>query len=104
MTTNQTPEAGSVAKLAEARVLQSWCEARLGDSEWGHFMQQHFQRIAKCIGDLAALAEQGQRDSERLRAALILAREELDGLPRSLGYGFTQLPKIDAALNPEKTA
>jgi hypothetical protein len=70
MTTNQTPEAGSVAKLAEARVLQSWCEARLGDSEWGHFMQQHFQRIAKCIGDLAALAEQGQRDSERLRTAL----------------------------------
>lgn len=30
--------------------------------------------------------------------ALILARSELSGLPHSLGYSFTHLPKIDAAL------
>lgn len=30
--------------------------------------------------------------------ALTLARSELSGLPHSLGYSFTHLPKIDAAL------
>ena len=30
--------------------------------------------------------------------ALSLARQELSGLPHSLGYSFTHLPKIDSAL------
>ena len=42
-----------------------------------------------------ALAER----CERLEAALRMAREELGGLPHSLGYDFTHLPKIDAALS-----
>lgn len=33
-----------------------------------------------------------------LLEALILARNELAGLPHSLGYDFTHLPKIDAAI------
>ena len=33
-----------------------------------------------------------------LLEALKLARAELAGLPRSLGYGFTHLPKIDAVI------
>lgn len=33
-----------------------------------------------------------------LLEALTLARAELAGLPRSLGYDFTHLPKIDAAI------
>ena len=45
--------------------------------------------------DYAALAER----CERLEAALRMAREELGGLPHSLGYDFTHLPKIDAALS-----
>jgi hypothetical protein len=30
--------------------------------------------------------------------ALRVARAEFDGLPHSLGYAFTHIPKIDAAL------
>lgn len=30
--------------------------------------------------------------------ALKLARKEFDGLPHSLGYEFTHIPKIDAAI------
>lgn len=30
--------------------------------------------------------------------ALILCREEMNRLPRSLGYDFTHIPKIDAAI------
>ena len=33
-----------------------------------------------------------------LLEALKMARAELAGLPRSLGYGFTHLPKIDAVI------
>ncbi len=33
-----------------------------------------------------------------LLEALKMAREELGGLPHSLGYTFTHLPKIDAAI------
>jgi hypothetical protein len=33
-----------------------------------------------------------------LLEALVLARAELAGLPHSLGYNFTHLPKIDAAI------
>lgn len=36
--------------------------------------------------------------SLELLEALKLARAELAGLPRSLGYGFTHLPKIDAVV------
>ncbi len=36
--------------------------------------------------------------------ALIFARSELSGLPHSLGYSFTHLPKIDAALSRVKGA
>lgn len=37
-------------------------------------------------------------ERDALKTALVFAREELDGLPRSLGYEFTHLPAIDAAL------
>ena len=33
-----------------------------------------------------------------LLEALILCREELNGLPHSLGYEFTHIPQIDAAI------
>lgn len=36
--------------------------------------------------------------AEDMLAALKLAREEFDNLPRSLGYTFTHLPAIDAAI------
>jgi cytosine/adenosine deaminase-related metal-dependent hydrolase len=35
---------------------------------------------------------------EAMAEALKLARSELNGLPHSLGYEFTHIPKIDAAL------
>lgn len=33
-----------------------------------------------------------------LYEALVMARQELCGLPHSLGYSFTHIPNIDAAL------
>lgn len=43
-------------------------------------------------------AEAAEGDARRLREALILARDEFNGLPRSLGYSITHLPAIDAAI------
>lgn len=37
---------------------------------------------------------------EGLRKLLQQCRDEMAGLPHSLGYAFTHLPKIDAALAP----
>jgi sigma54-dependent transcription regulator len=71
MTTNQTPEAGSVAKLAEEAMSaatkmmrDSWATGN--DAAW----QPAYQALHEIVSRLAALAEQGQRDSEKLRAAL----------------------------------
>jgi len=42
---------------------------------------------------------------EALARAAVLLRDEFAGLPHSLGYEFTHLPKIDAALaHPEISA
>lgn len=46
----------------------------------------------------AEIAQQADAKVEKLRAALELARDEIAGLPHSLGYAFTHLPAIDAAL------
>jgi len=46
---------------------------------------------------IAHIAElQKQRDE--LLGALKFARDELYGLPHSLGYSFTHIPQIDAAI------
>jgi hypothetical protein len=45
----------------------------------------------------AALSAQSTAADE-MAVALRLARDELAGLPHSLGYSFTHLPAIDAAL------
>jgi hypothetical protein len=47
------------------------------------------------LGYQAALQSPAVRE---LVEALELAREELDGLPHSLGYDFTHIPKMDKAL------
>ena len=39
-----------------------------------------------------------KRQRDAAVEALKMARQELDGLPHSLGYEFTHLPKIDAVL------
>lgn len=52
-------------------------------------------QVSEILADRERLAER----CERLEAALRMAREELAGLPRSLGYEFTHLPKIDEALS-----
>lgn len=58
----------------------------------------------KATGSLAVLNE-GVEALEQLAAALAakdealaLARKEFEGLPHSLGYEFTHVPKIDAAI------
>ena len=43
-------------------------------------------------------ADAAERRVGELEAALRMARDELGGLPHSLGYEFTHLPKIDKAL------
>lgn len=46
----------------------------------------------------AEIAAKADADIATLRSALQLARSEIAGLPRSIGYEFTHLPAIDAAL------
>lgn len=46
----------------------------------------------------AELALQADAAREELLALLRKARNEFKGLPHSLGYEFTHLPEIDAAL------
>jgi len=41
---------------------------------------------------------------EALARAAVLLRDEFAGLPHSLGYEFTHLPKIDAALSHPEIA
>ena len=52
----------------------------------------------KSATELRRLAEV----NAELVKALEKARQELDGLPRSLGYDFTHIPVIDAALAKAK--
>lgn len=47
-------------------------------------------------------AHAGEAEVEALRAALQLARNEIAALPTSLGYAYTSLPQIDAALRQEQ--
>jgi len=53
-------------------------------------------------GDLSL--DEARAAVAELIEALIFARSELSGLPHSLGYSFTHLPKIDAALARVKGA
>lgn len=45
-----------------------------------------------------ALCRKIERERDAAVEALKMAREELAGLPHSLGYEFTHLPKIDTVL------
>ena len=59
----------------------------------GFFDDTMLLDVAQIIDD--ALSNEAAPD---LLAALKLARVEMAGLPHSLGYEFTHLPKIDAAI------
>jgi hypothetical protein len=60
--------------------------------------------IRSSHGNVLVAATQHEGDAFLIAAApelldaLRLARQELAGLPRSLGYYFTHIPKIDAAI------
>lgn len=56
---------------------------------------------AREVEALRLRAEAAEARAEKLVRALILARDELKGLPRSLGYSVTRLPAIDAAISAE---
>ncbi len=64
------------------------------------FSEQH-EACGRFIADDEPPSAERQRLNESapdLLEALILAREEFAGLPHSLGYDFTHLPKIDAMI------
>jgi hypothetical protein len=70
MTTNQTPEAAKLAEEAKARLREAVHVFAHDSCEKLNKRMAATRAADDAIDRLAALAEQGQRDSERLRAAL----------------------------------
>jgi cell division protein FtsB len=68
-------------------------------------LEQQSAQIAEKDAEIARMkaeVEALRADAERLRDALQLARNEISALPASLGYAYTSLPQIDAALRQEQ--
>lgn len=74
------------------------------NSAGDYWSRDYCDKAAAKIEALQMEIEALRAEVEKLRAALKLARDEIAGLPHSLGYAFTHLPAIDAALAQQPAA